>query len=49
VSRKVKTLRIVDSTNRRAVRALLAPERVRDAATDKRVAKIDAVQRQYQR
>jgi histidinol dehydrogenase len=33
-------LKIVDSTNRRAVRALLAPERVRDAATDKRVAKI---------
>jgi histidinol dehydrogenase len=35
-------LRIVESTNRRAVRALLAPERVRDAATDKRVAKIVA-------
>src|SRR4051812_21357120 len=33
-------LKIVDATNRRAVRALLAPERVRDAATDKRVAKI---------
>ena len=33
-------LRIVESTNRRAVRALLAPERVRDAATDKRVARI---------
>src|SRR5678815_4096762 len=33
-------LRIVESTNRRAVSALLAPERVRDAATDKRVAKI---------
>jgi histidinol dehydrogenase len=33
-------LRIVESTNRRAVRALLAPERVRDAATDRRVAKI---------
>jgi histidinol dehydrogenase len=35
-------LRIVESTNRRAVRALLAPERVRDAETDKRVAKIVA-------
>ena len=33
-------LRIVESTSRRAVRALLAPERVRDAATEKRVAKI---------
>jgi histidinol dehydrogenase len=33
-------LTIVESTNRRAVRALLAPERVRDAATDRRVAKI---------
>lgn len=35
-------MRIVDSTNRRAVRALLAPERVRDAATDRRVAAIVA-------
>ena len=33
-------LRIVDASNRRAVRALLAPERVRDAATDRRVAAI---------
>ena len=33
-------LKIVDSTNRRAVKALLAPERVRDAATETRVAKI---------
>jgi len=33
-------LRIVEATNRRAVRALLAPERPRDAATDARVAKI---------
>jgi len=33
-------LRIVESINRRAVRALLAPERVRDAATEKRVARI---------
>jgi histidinol dehydrogenase len=33
-------LRIVDSGNQRAVRALLAPERVRDAATDRRVAAI---------
>jgi histidinol dehydrogenase len=31
---------IVDSGNRRAVRALLAPERVRDAATDRKVAAI---------
>jgi histidinol dehydrogenase len=33
-------LRIVDSGNRRAVRELLAPERVRDAATDRKVAAI---------
>jgi histidinol dehydrogenase len=33
-------IRIVDSGNRRAVRALLAPERVRDAATDRKVAAI---------
>jgi histidinol dehydrogenase len=33
-------LTIVDSHNRRAVRALLAPGRARDAATEKRVAKI---------
>jgi len=33
-------LRIVEATNRRAVKALLAPERVRDAATEKRVATI---------
>src|SRR4051812_10709515 len=33
-------LRIVDASNRRAVRALLTPERVRDAATDARVAAI---------
>ena len=33
-------LKIVESTNRRAIAALLAPERVRDAATDTRVAKI---------
>jgi histidinol dehydrogenase len=33
-------IRIVDSTNRRAVRALLASERTRDAATERRVAKI---------
>ena len=33
-------LKIVESTNRRAVRALLAPERVRDAATERRVARI---------
>ena len=33
-------LRIVDSGNRRAVRDLLAPERVRYAATDRKVAAI---------
>jgi histidinol dehydrogenase len=33
-------LTIVDSDNRRAVRALLTPGRARDAATEKRVAKI---------
>jgi histidinol dehydrogenase len=33
-------LKIVDSTNRRAVRALLAPERTRDTATERRVARI---------
>jgi histidinol dehydrogenase len=35
-------LRIVKSTNRKAVRALLATERTRDAATDRRVARIVA-------
>jgi len=35
-------LKIVEATNRRAVRALLAPERIRDAATDARVAEIVA-------
>jgi histidinol dehydrogenase len=33
-------LKIVDATNRRAVRALLSPERARDVATDRRVARI---------
>jgi histidinol dehydrogenase len=33
-------MRIVESSNRRAVKALLSPERVRDGATDKRVAAI---------
>jgi len=33
-------LRIVESTNRRAVSALLSPERTRDAATERRVAAI---------
>jgi histidinol dehydrogenase len=33
-------LKIVDSRNRRAVQALLAPERVRDAATERRAAAI---------
>ena len=35
-------LRIVESTNRRAIAALLAPERTRDAATDRAVAAIVA-------
>ena len=35
-------LKIVASTNRRAVDALLAPERVRDTATERRVARIVA-------
>ena len=40
-------LRIVEAANGRAVRALLAPERTRDAATERRVAKIvDAVRDQ---
>ena len=33
-------IRIVDSTNRRAVTALLSPERTRDVATERRVAAI---------
>jgi histidinol dehydrogenase len=33
-------IKIVESTNRRAVAALLSPERTRDAATDRRVAAI---------
>ena len=33
-------MKIVDSSNRRAVAALLSPERVRDAATDRQVAAI---------
>ena len=40
VSGGVKALRIVDSTNRRAVSLLLSPERTRDAATERRVAAI---------
>jgi histidinol dehydrogenase len=35
-------LRIVESTNRRAIAALLAPERTRDAATERKVAAIVA-------
>ena len=35
-------LKIVESSNRRAVDAILAPKRPRDAATDRRVAKIVA-------
>jgi histidinol dehydrogenase len=38
-------LKIVESTNRRAVRALLAPERSHDAATERRVAAIVAAVR----
>ena len=38
-------IRIVDSTNRRAVSALLSPERTRDAATERRVAAIVAAVR----
>ncbi len=39
-------IRIVESENRRAVAALLSPERVRDAATERRVRTIvDAVRR----
>ena len=43
-------LKIVDSRNRRAVRALLAPERARDGATERRVAAIvSAVRREGDR
>jgi histidinol dehydrogenase len=53
----LRMLRIVESANRRAVKALLAPERVRDADTDARVAQIvgdvrtggDAALRRYAR
>jgi histidinol dehydrogenase len=38
----VQALRIVDSANRRAVEALLSPERVRDQATERRVKQIVA-------
>src|SRR5688572_20140196 len=38
-------IRIVDSRNRRAVRALLAPERARDTATERRVGAIVAAVR----
>ena len=40
-------MRIVDSTNRRAVEALLSPERARDRATDRRVATIVADVRRH--
>jgi histidinol dehydrogenase len=40
-------LKIVDSTNRRAVEALLSPERSRDRATDRRVATIVADVRRH--
>ena len=39
-------MKIVDSTNRRAVATLLAPERTRDAATERAVAKIVAAVRE---
>ena len=39
VTRK-QTVRIVESTDRKAVRALLSPQRVRDAETERRVAEI---------
>jgi histidinol dehydrogenase len=39
-------IKIVESTNRRAVAALLSPERMRDAATERRVAAIVANVRQ---
>jgi histidinol dehydrogenase len=43
-------IRIVESSNRRAVSALLSPERTRDAATERRVAAIvSAVRRQGDR
>ena len=38
-------MKVVESTSRTAVQALLAPERVRDAATERRVAKIVAAVR----
>src|ERR1044071_4782389 len=38
-------LKIVESRNRRAVKALLAPERARDTATERRVAAIVAAVR----
>jgi histidinol dehydrogenase len=40
-------VRIVESRNRRAVRALLAPARLRDAATERRVARIVAGVRRH--
>ena len=40
-------LKIVDASNAREVRAMLAPERVRDAATDRRVAQIVADVRRH--
>ena len=36
----MRMIKIVDSTNRRAVSALLSPERTRDTATERRVAEI---------
>src|SRR6185436_1755702 len=40
-------IKIVDSSNRRAVSALLAPERTRDAATERRVAGIVSAVRRH--
>src|SRR5262245_27680302 len=42
-------IRIVDSTNRRAVSALLSPERTRDTATERRVAEIVSAVRRRDR
>jgi histidinol dehydrogenase len=40
-------MRIVEATNRQAIRELLSPERVRDAETDRRVAEIVADVREH--
>jgi histidinol dehydrogenase len=40
-------MRILDATDRQAIRDLLSPQRVRDAETDRRVAEIVAGVREY--